>query len=363
MSSGCGGACSCRAVPDWRTAGTLVVHSDTGHTVRAVERVASGVGASARVDGPLCHVAAGDLGPVLAALEVELTVTELAEARAVVVPVGARSDLLALGMAAVPLSVLVARSEHGQLAALLADPARFHARFQRIVDLRDGTVVGYEALLRASDEDGGEIGAAQLFPPAAASGVTHTLDRIGRETAIRDAAAELGDRELFINFVPTSIYRPELCLATTLAAARRHGVALDRLVFEITETERVHDTGHLLDIVRYYRERGAKVALDDVGSGYASLELVQALQPDVIKIDRGIVSRLPSAGSVAVVGALVTVGAEYGARVLAEGVETAAEADVARDLGVHLGQGWWFGRPERHLEAADRILTEAGPTR
>lgn len=346
MSSGrCGGSCACRAVPEWREEGRLVVHSRTGHTVRLVARTARDVGAEALVEGKTCRVT-GDLDRVLASLAGALSSTELGEARAVIVaddPI----DPLAAGLGAITLAELVARRHHRQLAALIADPTRFHSCFQPIVDLGSGDVVAYEALLRATADDGTEIGAAGLFPPAAATGVTHALDRIGRETAIRDAAPFIGDHQLFINFVPTSIYRPELCLATTEAAARQHGIALDRIVFEVTETERVQDTAHLLDIVRYYRERGARVALDDVGSGYASLELVQLLRPDVVKIDRGIVSRLPGVGSRAIVGALVAVGREIGATVLVEGVETAQEADAARHLGVDLAQGWYFGRPER----------------
>jgi EAL domain-containing protein (putative c-di-GMP-specific phosphodiesterase class I) len=355
----CGGSCACRAVPDWRDEGRLVVHSRTGHTLRLVARTARDVGADAWVEGPTCRIT-GDLDRVLEALGATLSGTEQVEARAVIFEPDV-GDPLVTGLGAVTLGELVGRRRHRHLAALLADPSRFHARYQPIVDVATAEVVAYEALLRATADDGTEIGAAGLFPPAAATGVTHTLDRIGRETAIRDAAPFIGDLRLFINFVPTSIYRPELCLATTEAAARQHGIALERIVFEVTETERVQDTAHLLDIVRHYRERGARVALDDVGSGYASLELVQLLRPDVVKIDRGIVSRLPGEGSRAVVAALVAVGREIGATVLAEGVETAQEADAARQLGVDLAQGWFFGRPERApaVPSGQRVVATA----
>jgi EAL domain-containing protein (putative c-di-GMP-specific phosphodiesterase class I) len=354
VSNSCGGVCACRSVPDWGSAATAVVHSRTGHTIRSVATLAREAGAEVSSRGRTCTIVAPSLDDVLLTVATELSGTELAEARIAFGPFDPGEDLLAAGMDAVPFAAAVARIRHRGLAVLLTQPERFHALFQPIVALDTEAIVAFEALLRAEAPDGSPLGAADLFPPAAATGVTHTLDRIGRETAIRDASSDLHDRELFINFVPTSIYRPELCLATTVAAAGRHGIALDQLVFEVTETERVQDTAHLLDIVRYYRERGAKVALDDVGSGYASIELVQELRPDVVKIDRSIVSRLPTAGSVAVVSALVAVGEEIGARVLAEGVETAREAAVARDLGVDLAQGWHFARPARELVAALR---------
>jgi EAL domain-containing protein (putative c-di-GMP-specific phosphodiesterase class I) len=352
VSSTCGGVCACRSVPSWEVGGSAVLHSRTGHTVRTVAELALEAGAEVSVHGRTCTLAAAALDELLLHIADGLTATELAEARVALGPFDPGADLLELGMGAVPFAELAARLRHQDLAALLAEPARFYALFQPIVEVHSETTVAFEALLRARAEDGGQIGAADLFPPAAATGVTHTLDRIGRETAIRDAAADLADRELFINFVPTSIYRPELCLATTVAAAGRHGVALEQLVFEVTETEQVQDTAHLLDIVRYYREQGAQVALDDVGSGYASIELVQTLAPDVIKIDRSIVCRLPSAGSIAVVSALVAIGGELGARVLAEGVETEQEAAICRDLGVDLAQGWYFARPARELVPA-----------
>lgn len=359
MPNSCGGVCACRSVPDLSLGDSLVIHSRTGHTLRLVAETARDVGVEASVDGRICRVTGDDLEAVLESLGVALSVTELDEARVVLAPIDAAPDLLAVGMGALPLGELVARLRHRELATLLADPSRFYARFQPIVTLSDGATVAFESLLRAHGTDGGEVGALDLFPPAAATGTTHILDRIGRETAIRDAAEDLGGRELFINFVPTSIYRPELCLATTVAAAERHGVPLDRLVFEVTETEQVQQTSHLLHIVRYYREQGAKVALDDVGSGYASIELVQALEPDVIKIDRSIIARLPSPGAVAVVTALVTIGGEFGGRVLAEGVETSQEAAVARDLGVDLAQGWFFGRPELALQPATAFIASA----
>lgn len=350
----CGGVCACRSIPTWGVGPSAVVHSRTGHTVRTVAAIASEAGADVTVRGRTCTVTSSDLDELLADIADRLSATELAEARIALGPFGPEDDLLEAGLDAISYAELAARLRHRELATLLAEPGRFYALFQPIVALRGGATVAFESLLRARDRDGGQIGAHQLFPPAVATGVTHTLDRVGRETAIRDAAAQLGDRELFINFVPTSIYRPELCLATTVAAASRHGVALEQLVFEVTETERVDDPAHLIEIARYYRDQGAKVALDDVGSGFASIELVQTLQPDVIKIDRSIVSRLPAAGSVAVVSALVAIGEEIGARVLAEGVETEQEAAIIRDLGVDLAQGWYYARPARELVPAPR---------
>lgn len=206
------------------------------------------------------------------------------------------------------------------------------------------TLVGYEALLRASGPNG-PVMPAELFAAAEQAGWLHILDRIGRTTALRGAGGWLGDARLFVNFLPTTIYRPEVCLATTEAAAKAAGLRLDQVVFEVTESERIFDLDHLAMVFAYYRERGCQVALDDLGAGYSSLNTLVRLQPDVVKLDKDIVQHLPDPASCAVVSAVVEITHAYGGQVLAECIETAEQARTARELGVDLGQGWYFGRP------------------
>jgi EAL domain-containing protein (putative c-di-GMP-specific phosphodiesterase class I) len=157
----------------------------------------------------------------------------------------------------------------------------------------------------------------------------------------------LGNELLFINFVPTSIYRPEACLRTTERAARRAGVRLDQLVFEVTEGHKIDDVAHLERVFDYYRSRKCKVALDDLGEGYSSLNLLVRLKPDIVKLDKQIVQDLPGPIGATVTAAIVDIVHAYGGLVLAECVETGDQAEAALELGVDLGQGWLFGRPER----------------
>ena len=212
--------------------------------------------------------------------------------------------------------------------------------------------MGYEALLRATDAAGDIVMPDRLFPAAEAAGWTHLLDRIGRTTALRGAGPWLGDALLFINFVPTSIYRPEVCLRTTELAAAEAGVRLDQLVFEVTEGHRIHDLDHLERVFDYYRERSCRVAIDDLGAGYSSLNLLVRLRPDIVKLDKDLVQSLPGPVGTAVVSAIVDITHSYGGLVLAECIETAQQEAAARELGVDLGQGWAFGRPERPATTA-----------
>ena len=353
----CGGSCACRTGPSVGTSQHLMIRSATAQTLSVVAEIARTHGAAVTPDGRLCHLEGEGLATLVLAIDAALSATESAEARAVFLSTGASpSAMLEQVMGALSVSELASRERHRDLVDLAGAPDRFYSRFQPIVDLGTGATVAHEALLRARDHAGRELPAGKLFGAAAAGGWTNVLDRIGRETAIRDAAPWLGDGRLFINFVPTSIYRPEVCLATTLAAARRHDVSLSQITFEVVETHRTDDVQQLVSVVEYYRDRGARVALDDVGSGYSSLSLVAQIRPDVVKIDLDLVQRLPDPTSVAIVSAIVALSHSIGATVIAEGIETEEQATASRELGADLGQGFFYARPTLAADMPERSI-------
>ena len=115
---------------------------------------------------------------------------------------------------------------------------------------------------------------------------------------------------------------------------------------ELSEHDQVEDYDALKTALSPLRARGMRLAIDDVGAGFSSLRHIVVTTPDVIKIDRSIVSGLDADPVLStLVGSLVDFARGLGARVVAEGVENAAEAAVLRGLGVDYGQGWHFGRP------------------
>jgi EAL domain-containing protein (putative c-di-GMP-specific phosphodiesterase class I) len=346
----CGGACACRSSATVEVERSLVVHTTAAHTLATVSELAEHHDARVTADGRSRIVTCVSPRTFVLELDAALTATERSEMRVALLPdrVDAADGgrVLDAAMGALTVGALAARLRTEHLAALVDDQRNFHALFQPIVALDSGEVVAHEALLRATDERGAEVGAPALFGAAAAGNWTHVLDRIGRETAIRDASPWLGDGALFINFVPTSIYRPELCLASTQRAAATYDVPFSQLVFEVVETHRTEDPDHLLTIVEHYRERGARVALDDVGAGYSSLTLVARIRPDIVKVDRELIQGLPDDDvATSIVRAITELAHDIGADVIAEGVETEAQADAALQLGIELGQGWHFGRP------------------
>lgn len=217
----------------------------------------------------------------------------------------------------------------------------FTMAFQPIVDVAAGRVFAQEALVRGSNGEGAGAVLARVTDAN-----RYRFDQACRVKAVQ-LAARLGiDSHLSINFLPNAVYRPELCIRTTLEAAETYGFPHARIIFEVTEGEQVADHAHLLGIFQEYKRLGFLTAIDDFGAGYSGLNLLAEFQPDIIKLDmaliRGIDSNRPRR---AIVRGIVQVCDELGIRVIAEGIETAEELKPLRDFGITLFQGYHFARP------------------
>ncbi|MFZ5521702.1 MAG: EAL domain-containing protein [Pseudomonadota bacterium] len=217
----------------------------------------------------------------------------------------------------------------------------FAYAFQPIVDVPARSLWGHEALVRGP---GGEPAPTVLAQVSDAN--RYRFDQACRVKAIR-TASEIGLQErLSINFLPNAIYRPEVCIQTTLESARSHGWPLDRLVFETTEGEQVIDGAWLAEVLTEYQRMGFLTALDDFGAGYAGLNLLANFQPDIVKLDMELVRNVHASRSrQAIARGVLRICQELGITVIAEGVETADERDFFLHAGVRLMQGYWFARP------------------
>ena len=218
----------------------------------------------------------------------------------------------------------------------------FSFAFQPIVDVRRARIVAYEALVRGLK---GEPAASVLGRLTDAN--RYRFDQACRVKAVR-LATELGvDCDLNINFMPNAVYKPELCIRTTLSAAETYGFPIERIVFEVTEGERIEDRQHLRSIIEYYQHLGFRTAIDDFGAGYAGLNLLAEYQPDYIKLDREMIVGIDGEPiRQSIVRGIVQTCGELGVGVLAEGIETSAEFAWLRECGIELFQGYWFARPE-----------------
>ncbi len=217
----------------------------------------------------------------------------------------------------------------------------FDYAYQPIVDVATRTVYGHEALVRGPNGEGAMSVLSQVNEKN-----RYRFDQACRVKAIK-TAAQLGIQErISINFLPNAIYKPEVCIRTTLEAASAHGFPLDRIIFEVTEGERVEDGPWLAEILREYKRCGLLTAIDDFGAGYAGLTLLAGFQPDLIKIDMELVRNIDRSGSrQAIVRGMVRICADLGVQVIAEGIETSGERDFLSDAGIHLMQGYLFSRP------------------
>jgi EAL domain-containing protein (putative c-di-GMP-specific phosphodiesterase class I) len=222
----------------------------------------------------------------------------------------------------------------------------FTMAFQPIINVRTQSLYAYEALVRRVD---GESAVSILSRVNDSN--RYQFDQACRVKAI-GLATQLGilkipECKLSINFLPKAVNRAETCIRVTLQAAKQFDFPLDRLMFEVTEGERVEDPEHLKTIFEEYDRQGFTTAIDDFGSGYSGLNLLATFQPKVLKIDM-ILTRSIDQDTVrqAIVEGIVLVATRLGILVIAEGIETREEYTALMALGIELMQGYFFARPQ-----------------
>ncbi|MDQ1726948.1 MAG: hypothetical protein QOK14_993 [Frankiaceae bacterium] len=221
---------------------------------------------------------------------------------------------------------------------------------QPIVTGATGRLAGVEALARFRDGRGPE----EWFSDAGAAELSIELDEFAFVAAL-DAAQQLPTRcYVSINASPALILAKPL---SELVAAS--GLRADRVVVEVTEQARVDDYAALIAALAPLRAAGMRIAVDDTGAGYASLSHVLQLRPDIIKIDRSLITHVETdAARRSLVTSLVLLALDLEAKVTAEGVETASELAVLATLGVDYGQGYLLGKP-----TTDRDVWHSWPER
>jgi len=249
-------------------------------------------------------------------------------------------------MAATSLTQVSQRADTNWFEHALVND-RFVHWFQPIVNAREQTVLGHECLIRLAkaNEPGCFYSGEDIINAAITRGDLHVFDSYSRRSAIRNAARQHVDGRVFINFTPSSIYDPAFCMASTLEAMQDTHLRPEDIVFEVVECERVRDPHHLRKIVDFYREKGFAVALDDVGTGSNSLQMMSEIQPDFIKLDKSIVWKCDTPLGLKTVQKLAELGAESGMTVIAEGIETEKMRDILLGCGISFMQGYFFGKP------------------
>jgi EAL domain-containing protein (putative c-di-GMP-specific phosphodiesterase class I) len=229
--------------------------------------------------------------------------------------------------------------------------------FQPIIDLADGKAYGREALMRGK-MGAVELRGAELMAAAEAHDALFSFDSRARAAALEIGLPLLPDGELlFVNLDPRAVLDVESSLRTTWPVVLRMGADPARICLELIRPERNADRELLKSLVNAHRERGALVALDDLSGGTESLACLELLRPDIGKIDRAMTAGIQhSPARRRLVAALVECAHEQGCRVVAEGIERVDEFETMRELGVDLGQGYYFGQPTAKPMAVDPRL-------
>lgn len=211
--------------------------------------------------------------------------------------------------------------------------------FQPIRSLDTGAVIGAEALTRFLSSPG--ISPDAWFTEADSVGLGAELELVALETALTAAAGLPSSLYVGINVSPGACLDPRLEEVLT-----RSGIPARRIVLEVTERHPVEDYKPLSDSLAGLRALGVRIAVDDAGAGFASMRHILQLRPDLIKLDRDIISGIDSdSGQRALGAAMVGFAAQIGAGLVAEGIETGAELETVTGLGMGAGQGYLLGRP------------------
>jgi EAL domain-containing protein (putative c-di-GMP-specific phosphodiesterase class I) len=251
-------------------------------------------------------------------------------------------ELVQRAMLAAPLGEVRHLLEQEALASAELD---YQIRYQPIVRLANRSVVGFEALIRAR-LDGSLLSADELINRATRGGWLAELDQMSRELAVRGVGPWLGAGLLFLNIMAPGGMFDLAAARRTIRQAEDIGLDPDQVVFEATERNRYTDIDLAAAQLTKLRTAGVRIAVDDVGDGYSSLRVATSFKPDVLKLSGDLIAALPGNEANAIIRAVVDLAHRTGAWVVAEGVETEAQAKALRDLEVDWGQGILFGRPE-----------------
>lgn len=216
----------------------------------------------------------------------------------------------------------------------------FTMAFQPIIRYSTKQIFGYEALVRGSNNESAFSVISKVNDDN-----RYRFDQLCRVKAIALASKLNIDSVVSINFLPNAVYRPELCIRTTLEAAKEYNFPIEKIMFEFTEVEQVQHNDHLKHIVECYKNLGFTTAIDDFGSGYSGLNLLAGFQTNIVKLDMELIRDIDKHPvKQVIIKNCIAMFNELNITVLAEGIETREEMFFLRDSGVDLMQGYLFAK-------------------
>ena len=222
---------------------------------------------------------------------------------------------------------------------------KLSALFQPIIDMKNGEFLGFEGLIRGP-ADSPLHSPINLFGAAEQQGVSLEVEMLARKVVLEAFARQKLPGSLFLNISPETLTHPSFKNGQTLEFMRALDIDPARVVMEITENQPTYDFEGMRSALLHYRAMGFKIAIDDLGAGFSSLRLWSELRPEYIKIDMHFVQGVDhDPVKLQFLKSIQQIAEHCGTRVIAEGIETAGELRVLKDIGIALGQGYFIARP------------------
>lgn len=223
--------------------------------------------------------------------------------------------------------------------------SEFEVYFQPQLDLPRSRLVGFEALARWNSPELGAITPDVFIPAAERAGLIRPLTRIFLGKALAAMSDWPADLKLSFNLSTLDLMSPN-AIDTILDTVAKSGIAPERIEFEITETAMMSDFGQARQAIGRIHDAGHPVALDDFGIGYSSLQYLQQLPVNKLKIDHSFVRNiLDDTSSFKIVRTLLSLAQTLGLNCVVEGVETPAQLQILKTMGARLIQGYLIGKP------------------
>lgn len=231
----------------------------------------------------------------------------------------------------------------------IIEHGRIKTVFQPIVSLRDGSVLGYEALSRGPDGTPLKNPDA-LFGVAVECGKLWELEQLCRTKALESAFKNGADLRLFLNVNPSVIHDEKFKRGFTKEYLNSYGINPENIFFEITEKSAVSDLEGFKKTIDHYKRQNYRIAIDDAGAGYSGLNMITDIHPHYIKLDINLIRDIDKdAYKRALVKSLQEFSRLADIALIAEGVETEEELSTLIDIGVHYAQGYFIQRPQEQI--------------
>ena len=219
------------------------------------------------------------------------------------------------------------------------------ALFQPVMDFSSGKFFGFEGLIRGPSNNPLHS-PINLFGAAKQQGLALEIEMLCRQIVLESFAAKNLPGKLFLNVSPEALTHPSFKNGQTLAYLENLGLDPNRVIIEITENQPTFDFEGMRNALLHYRSMGFQIAIDDLGEGFSSLRLWSELRPEYVKVDMHFVQGVNADPlKQQFLRSIQSIALSSGTQVIAEGIETAAEFRVIRDMGIACGQGYFIARP------------------